>query len=99
MSTPLNIVSTLATITSCSIQIPLIVQIHRVKHADNISYLYIMANFLCAISWLSYGILINSNTLIIADSLYLFMFMIVMGQKIYFNGLGSDMVENGENNP
>ena len=99
MSTLLNIVSTLATITSCSLQIPLIVQIQRVKHADNISYLYIMANFLCAISWFSYGVLINSNTLIIADSLYLIMFMIVMGQKIYFNGLGSDRVENSENNP
>jgi len=99
MSTPLNIMSTLATITSCSLQIPLIVQIHRVKHADNISYLYIMANFLCAISWLSYGVLINSNTLIIADSLYFIMFMIVLVQKIYFNGLSSDIVENSENNP
>ena len=99
MSTPLNIMSTLATITSCSLQIPLIVQIHRVKHADNISYLYIMVNFLCAISWFSYGVLINSNTLIIADSLYFIMFMIVLMQKIYFNGLSSDIVENSENNP
>ena len=99
MSTSLNIVSTLATITSCSIQIPLIIQIHLVKHADNISYLYIIANFLCAISWFSYGVLINSNTLIIADSLYFIMFMIVLMQKIYFNGLSSDIVENSENNP
>ena len=78
-------VSTLATITSCSIQVPLIYEIYKKKHADNISYIYISANFLCAISWFTYGILIHSKTLIISDALYFFMFVIVLGEKIYFN--------------
>ena len=95
MSILLNIVGGVATGTSCFLQIPLIIQIHKNRHADNISYYYISANFLCALSWLFYGILIASQTLVISDSLYFAMYLIILCQKIYFNRLRK-LLENNE---
>ena len=95
MPSLIDFFSSMATGTSCFIQIPLIIQIHKNRHADNISYYYISANFLCALSWFFYGILISSQTLIISDIIYFAMYLIILWQKIYYNRLRK-LLENNE---
>ena len=51
--------------------IPQLVKVYKTKKANDLSYLFILMNFLTCVSFLSYGIILNETPLIIANTLVL----------------------------
>ena len=72
---------------SISLTITLLPQLYKTfihKKLDDISYGFIILNFLTCFLFLSYGILLKALPLILANSLVLTQWIILTSAKIYF---------------
>ena len=85
-------------ILSCVLNMPLLARIYNKKNADNLSRTYLAVSFWCYLSWLIYGVLINSMHLIVADAIQITMFLLIIVLKVRYkvieNEVNKKMVED-----
>ena len=80
-----NIIGYTASITSICITLPQTYKIIQTKSANDLSYMSIIISLISYILWISYGILIKDNPIIITDGIMSILSFLQLICKIYYD--------------
>jgi MtN3 and saliva related transmembrane protein len=83
----------LATVLSTISLIPQIIEIYRKKSADGVSFFMLVAFFIGAICWISYGVLTSSYAIVFANVIFLICSSWMIFLKFHFKNKNKTRVK------
>jgi MtN3 and saliva related transmembrane protein len=80
-----EIIGLLAGLFAVSATIPQIIKTHRIKEAKDISLLYFLAIEIGSFLWLTYGLMVNSASIITWNIIAILLNLTILMQKMYYD--------------
>ena len=80
----IDIIGTIASITSVVGFLPQIYKNHKTKSVEDLSALMLLNFLLCSLAWVLYGVLTDSLYVLVTNVACLCASGLLMGQKMYF---------------
>lgn len=78
-------IGTIATILTVSSILPQLYKTYTIKQVGHLSLLQMSILYFGLICWLSYGISINNTTVIVANSISVFLQTVMIGMKLKYD--------------
>ncbi len=80
----IDIIGTIASITSVIGFLPQIYKNHKTKSVEDLSALMLLNFLLCSLAWMVYGILTDSYYVLVTNMACVCASSLLIGQKMYF---------------